>query len=154
RASHITQISKRLFFKEQKNGWSGSSACTNHYIHHTGQSACTNHYIHRTGQSACSNHYIHRTAARRKINEEFRKNKNETSEENISQMIKMAAGVEVFLRQDVVQAEHVAEDRIQLRPRESLLLENVPYCDTPRKRSSSNNAPKQSCNDAPITRCE
>ncbi|KAM9519258.1 complex III assembly factor LYRM7 [Salvelinus alpinus] len=110
--------------------------------------------LHRTRMELFKEDTRALTAARRKINEEFRKNKNETSEENINQMIKMAAGVEVFLRQDVVQAEHVAEDRIQLRPRESLLLENVPYCDTPRKRSSSNNAPKQSCKDAPITRCE
>ncbi|XP_041753277.1 complex III assembly factor LYRM7 [Coregonus clupeaformis] len=110
--------------------------------------------LHRTRMDVFKEDNRALTAARQKINEEFRKNKNETLEENINQMIKMAAGVEVFLRQDVIQAEHVAEDRIQLRPRESLLLENVPYCDTPRKKSSSNNAPKQSCNDAPITRCE
>lgn len=75
------------------------------------------------------------SAGRLKINEEFRKNKDETSEENIQKMIKMASDVETILRLTVIQAEHVAEDTIQIRPRESLLLENVPYCDEPRKKT-------------------
>ncbi|KAK0140630.1 Complex III assembly factor LYRM7 [Merluccius polli] len=75
------------------------------------------------------------TAARLKINEEFQKNKNEASEENIDKMIKMGSSVEIVLRKAVIQAEHIGEDRILLRPRESLLLENVPYSDEPRKRS-------------------
>ncbi|KAL0963191.1 hypothetical protein UPYG_G00350910 [Umbra pygmaea] len=110
--------------------------------------------LHRTRMDVFREDVRALTAARLKINEEFRKNRNETSEGNIIEMIKMAAGVEEFLRQDVVQAEHVAEDKIRLRPRASLLLENVPYCDTPRRQPSSNGAPKQSCSDATITRCE
>lgn len=74
------------------------------------------------------------TAARLKINEAFRKNQDETSEENINKMIKMGKDVETVLRLTVIQAEHVAEHTIQLRPRESLLLENVPYCDQPRTK--------------------
>uniref|UniRef100_A0A673BV89 LYR motif containing 7 n=1 Tax=Sphaeramia orbicularis TaxID=375764 RepID=A0A673BV89_9TELE len=74
-------------------------------------------------------------AARLKINEEFRKNKNETSEENIKKMIKMGSDVEIVLRETVLQMEHVGEKTLLLRPRESLLLENVPYCDQPRKKS-------------------
>uniref|UniRef100_A0A3P8YJS3 LYR motif containing 7 n=1 Tax=Esox lucius TaxID=8010 RepID=A0A3P8YJS3_ESOLU len=106
--------------------------------------------LHRTRMDVFKEDDRALTAARLKINDEFRKNKNETVEENINQMIKMAAGVEAFLRQDVVQAEHVAEDKIRLRPRESLLLENVPYCDTPRNVPSSKSAPKQSCVDETI----
>ncbi|XP_062870267.1 complex III assembly factor LYRM7 [Trichomycterus rosablanca] len=75
------------------------------------------------------------TAARLKINEEFRKNKNETSEENIQQMIKMGRAVETILRENVLQAQHVGENKLVLRPRDSLLLENVPYCDTPREKA-------------------
>ncbi|KAM4729337.1 complex III assembly factor LYRM7 [Anableps anableps] len=75
------------------------------------------------------------TAARLKINEEFKNNKNETSEENIEKMIKMGSDVETVLREAVLQVEHVAENKLLLRPRESLLLENVPYCDEPRKKS-------------------
>ncbi|XP_037535529.1 complex III assembly factor LYRM7 [Nematolebias whitei] len=75
------------------------------------------------------------TAARLKINGEFKKNKNETSEENIQQMIKMGSDVETVLRETVLQVEHVGENKLLLRPRESLLLENVPYCDGPRKKS-------------------
>ncbi|XP_058507540.1 complex III assembly factor LYRM7 [Solea solea] len=76
------------------------------------------------------------TAARLKINEEFKKNKNEASEENINKMIKIGSDVEAVLRQTVVQMEHVGENKLLLRPRESLLLENVPYCDQPRKKKS------------------
>ncbi|KAJ8007433.1 hypothetical protein DPEC_G00117450 [Dallia pectoralis] len=107
--------------------------------------------LHRTRMDVFKDDDRALSAARLKINNEFRKNKNETVAENINQMIKMAAGVEAFLRQDVVQAEHVAEDKIRLRPRESLLLENVPFCDTPRKGPLSNSAPKQSCDDGRIT---
>ncbi|XP_047660424.1 complex III assembly factor LYRM7 isoform X3 [Tachysurus fulvidraco] len=75
------------------------------------------------------------TAARLKINEEFKKNKNDTSEENIQQMIKMSKAVETILRENVLQAEHVGQNKLVLRPRESLLSENVPYSDTPRKKA-------------------
>ncbi|XP_050977394.1 complex III assembly factor LYRM7 [Labeo rohita] len=75
------------------------------------------------------------TAARLKINEEFKKNKNETSEENIKEMLKMARAVETILRENVVQGEHVEENKILLRPRKSLLLDNVPYSDTPRNKT-------------------
>ncbi|XP_056904420.1 complex III assembly factor LYRM7 isoform X1 [Takifugu flavidus] len=74
-------------------------------------------------------------AARLKINEEFRKNRTETSEEKINQMIKLGSNVETVLRESVIQVEHVGEAKLLLRPRESLLLENVPYCDEPRKKS-------------------
>ncbi|XP_017287267.1 complex III assembly factor LYRM7 [Kryptolebias marmoratus] len=74
-------------------------------------------------------------AARLKINEEFKKNKNEMSEENIQQMIKLGSDVETILRKNVLQVEHVGENKLLLRPRESLLLENVPYSDEPRKKS-------------------
>ncbi|XP_063347840.1 complex III assembly factor LYRM7 [Pelmatolapia mariae] len=75
------------------------------------------------------------TAARLKINEEFRKNKNETSEENIQKLIKMGSDVDIVLRQSVVQMEHVTKNKLLLRPRKDLLLENVPYCDKPREKS-------------------
>uniref|UniRef100_A0A9J8BRC8 Complex III assembly factor LYRM7 n=2 Tax=Cyprinus carpio TaxID=7962 RepID=A0A9J8BRC8_CYPCA len=75
------------------------------------------------------------TAARLKINDEFQKNKNETSEENIKEMLKMARAVETILRENVIQGEHVEQNKILLRPRESLLLDNVPYSDTPRNKT-------------------
>lgn len=91
--------------------------------------------LHRTRQRVFKDDDTALTAARLKINEEFRKNKTETSEENIEKMIKMGSDVEIVLRDSVVQMEHVAENKLLLRPRESLLLENVPYCDQPRKKS-------------------
>ncbi|XP_040905901.1 complex III assembly factor LYRM7 [Toxotes jaculatrix] len=91
--------------------------------------------LHRTRMAVFKDDSRALTAARLKINEEFRKNKNETSEENIEKMIKMGSDVEVVLRETVLQMEHVEENKLLLRPRESLLLENVPYCDQPRKKS-------------------
>ncbi|XP_070834354.1 complex III assembly factor LYRM7 [Chaetodon trifascialis] len=91
--------------------------------------------LHRTRMAVFKDDDKTMAAARLKINEEFRKNKNETSEENIQKMIKMGSDVEVVLREAVLQVEHVEENKLLLRPRESLLLENVPYCDQPRKRS-------------------
>ncbi|XP_028278452.1 complex III assembly factor LYRM7 [Parambassis ranga] len=91
--------------------------------------------LHRTRMAVFKDDDRALTAARLKINEEFRKNINETSEENIQKMIKMGSDVETILRQSVVQMEHVGEERLLLRTRESLFLENVPYCDQPRKKS-------------------
>ncbi|XP_035519068.1 complex III assembly factor LYRM7 [Morone saxatilis] len=91
--------------------------------------------LHRTRMSVFKDDNIGLTAARLKINEEFKKNKNETSEENIKKMIKMGSDVEAVLREAVIQLEHVGEKKLLLRPRESLLLENVPYCDQPRKKT-------------------
>uniref|UniRef100_A0A8C6SMB5 LYR motif containing 7 n=1 Tax=Neogobius melanostomus TaxID=47308 RepID=A0A8C6SMB5_9GOBI len=91
--------------------------------------------LHKTRQEVFKDDYRALTAARLKINEEFRKNKMETSEENIQKMIKMSLDVEIVLRKAVVQMEHVSNDKLVLRPRESLLLENVPYCDHPQKKS-------------------
>ncbi|KAM6986458.1 complex III assembly factor LYRM7 [Aplochiton taeniatus] len=91
--------------------------------------------LHRTRLDVFKDDNMALTAARLKINDEFKKNKNETSEENISQMIKMGRGVETILRQGVLQVEHVSEDTLKLRPRKPLLLENVPYCDKPRSKT-------------------
>ncbi|XP_061767169.1 complex III assembly factor LYRM7-like [Nerophis ophidion] len=91
--------------------------------------------LHRTRMAVFKDDERALTAAKVKINEEFRKNKNELSEENIEKMIKMGSDVEVVLRKSVLQMEHVGDQKLLLRPRESLLMENVPYSDQPRKKS-------------------
>ncbi|XP_068424831.1 complex III assembly factor LYRM7 [Clinocottus analis] len=91
--------------------------------------------LHRTRTAVFKDDAKALAAARLKINEEFRNNKNETSEENIMKMIKMGSNVEAVLREGVMQMEHVGDKKLLLRPRASLLLENVPYCDQPRKTS-------------------
>ncbi|XP_028323900.1 complex III assembly factor LYRM7 [Gouania willdenowi] len=91
--------------------------------------------LHRTRMEVFKEDDRALTAARLKINEEFRKNKDEKAEENIQKMIKMGSDVEIVLRQNVLQMEHVGEETLMLRPREDLLLENVPYCDQPRDKS-------------------
>ncbi|KAA0703693.1 Complex III assembly factor LYRM7 LYR motif-containing protein 7 [Triplophysa tibetana] len=89
--------------------------------------------LHKTRKDVFKDDNRAMTAARLKINEDFKRNKYEKSEENIKEMLKMARSVETILRENVIQAEHVEENKILLRPRKSLLLENVPYCDTPGK---------------------
>ncbi|KAG7322232.1 hypothetical protein KOW79_013578 [Hemibagrus wyckioides] len=91
--------------------------------------------LHRTRMTVFKDDDRALTAARLKINEEFKKNKNEASEENIQQMIKMSKAVETILQENILQVEHVGENKLVLRPRESLLLENVPYSDTPGKKT-------------------
>ncbi|XP_077351116.1 complex III assembly factor LYRM7 [Festucalex cinctus] len=91
--------------------------------------------LHRTRLAVFKDDERALAAAKLKINEEFRKNKNESSEENIEKMIKMGSDVETVLRECVLQVEHVGDSRLLLRPRKDLLLENVPYCDQPRKTS-------------------
>uniref|UniRef100_A0A8C6NII3 LYR motif containing 7 n=3 Tax=Nothobranchius TaxID=28779 RepID=A0A8C6NII3_NOTFU len=91
--------------------------------------------LHRTRMDVFKEDETALGAARLKINDEFKKNKNEVSEENIQKMIKMGSDVETVLRESVVQMEHVGENTLLLRPREGLLRENVPYCDEPRKKS-------------------
>ncbi|KAF4081865.1 hypothetical protein AMELA_G00145290 [Ameiurus melas] len=81
--------------------------------------------LHRTRMTVFKDDDRALTAARLKINEEFKKNKNETSKENIQQMIKMSRSVETILRENIIQAEHVGENKLVLRPRESLFLENA-----------------------------
>ncbi|XP_018600244.1 complex III assembly factor LYRM7 [Scleropages formosus] len=90
--------------------------------------------LHRTRQDVFKDDIRALTAARQRINEEFRKSKCETSVEKINEMIKFGSEVEAILRQNVIQAVHVDDSKIRLRPRQGLLLDNVPYCDNPRKK--------------------
>ncbi|PWA25780.1 hypothetical protein CCH79_00001837, partial [Gambusia affinis] len=68
--------------------------------------------LHRTRMDVFREDERALTAAKLKINEEFKKNKNETSEENIEKMIKMGSDVEAVLRETVLQVEHVAENKL------------------------------------------
>ncbi|KAM9344655.1 complex III assembly factor LYRM7 [Symphorus nematophorus] len=111
--------------------------------------------LHRTRLAVFKDDDRALTAARLKINEEFRKNKNETSEENIKKMIKMGSDVEAVLRESVIQMEHTGERQLLLRPRESLLLENVPYCDQPRRKDRKDKGLNQNvscCSESPEKR--
>ncbi|XP_028660712.1 complex III assembly factor LYRM7 [Erpetoichthys calabaricus] len=92
--------------------------------------------LHRTRESVFRDDTRALEAARKKINEEFKKNKNETSLETINQMMKLASDVEIVLRTSVIQGVHVADNKLLLRPRRDVLQDNVPYCDHPSKSST------------------
>ncbi|XP_045685475.1 complex III assembly factor LYRM7 isoform X1 [Phyllostomus hastatus] len=73
-------------------------------------------------------------AARRKINEEFKNNKSETSPKKIEELIKIGSDVELVLRTCVIQGIHTDHDTLKLVPRKDLLLDNVPFCDAPTQK--------------------
>ncbi|PKU41597.1 complex iii assembly factor lyrm7 [Limosa lapponica baueri] len=93
--------------------------------------------LHRTRQEVFKNDTRALEAARQKINEEFKNNQDETSEEKINELLKMASDVEVILRTSVIQAVHTDSDKILLIPRKDLLQDNTPYFDKPTKKHES-----------------
>ncbi|XP_027508926.1 complex III assembly factor LYRM7 isoform X1 [Corapipo altera] len=93
--------------------------------------------LHRTRQEVFKNDTRALEAARQKINEEFRNNKDETSEEKINELLKIATDVELILRTSVIQAVHTDSDKIVLIPRKDLLQDNTPYLDKPTKKQES-----------------
>ncbi|XP_023609372.1 complex III assembly factor LYRM7 isoform X3 [Myotis lucifugus] len=89
--------------------------------------------LHRTRQQVFKND-TRALEARVKINEEFKSNKNEASSKKIEELIKIGSDVELLLRTSVVQGIHTDHNTLKLVPRKDLLLENVPYCDTPTQK--------------------
>ncbi|XP_075049047.1 complex III assembly factor LYRM7 [Mixophyes fleayi] len=89
--------------------------------------------LHRTRQHVFQNDSRALEAARKKINEEFQKNKSESSSVKISELLKIGEDVEILLRTTVIQGVHTDSNRIILQPRHEVLLDNVPYCDSPEK---------------------
>ncbi|XP_051498283.1 complex III assembly factor LYRM7 isoform X1 [Apus apus] len=93
--------------------------------------------LHRTRQEVFKNDTRALEAARQKINEEFKNNQDETSEEKINELLKIASDVEVILRTSVIQAVHTDSNKILLIPRKDLLQDNTPYIDKPTKKHES-----------------
>ncbi|XP_006894934.1 PREDICTED: complex III assembly factor LYRM7-like [Elephantulus edwardii] len=89
--------------------------------------------MHRTRQ-VFKNYGRALEAARLKINEEFKNNKSETSPKKIEELMKMGSDVEMLLRTSVIQGIHTDHNTLKLIPRKDLLLNNVPYCDTPTQK--------------------
>ncbi|CAH2296022.1 complex III assembly factor LYRM7 [Pelobates cultripes] len=89
--------------------------------------------LHRTRQRVFQNDSRALEAGRQKINEEFKKNKSESSPVKISELIKIGADVELLLRTTVIQGFHTDSHTIVLQPREEVMLDNAPYCDGPKK---------------------
>ncbi|XP_043835174.1 complex III assembly factor LYRM7 [Dromiciops gliroides] len=90
--------------------------------------------LHRTRQQVFKNDIKALEAARKKINEEFKKNKSETSPEEIEKLIKIGSDVELILRKSVIQGIHTDHNTLKLVPRKDLLTENIPYCDAPAQK--------------------
>ncbi|XP_007438421.1 complex III assembly factor LYRM7 [Python bivittatus] len=91
--------------------------------------------LHRTRQTVFKNDTRSLDAARFKINEEFKNNRDETSPEKIAELIKLASDVEVILRTCVLQGVFVNTDKVLLLPRKELLRDNTPYCNTPKQNT-------------------
>ncbi|XP_062984473.1 complex III assembly factor LYRM7 [Elgaria multicarinata webbii] len=91
--------------------------------------------LHRTRQKVFKNDSKALEAVRIKINEEFRKNKDEASSERIAELIKIGSDVEVILRTSVIQGVHVDTSKLLIIPRKEVLLDNLPFCDAPKQKS-------------------
>ncbi|KAM6033622.1 complex III assembly factor LYRM7 isoform 3-T4 [Chlamydotis macqueenii] len=78
--------------------------------------------LHRTRQQVFKNDTRALEAARQKINEEFKNNQDETSEEKINELLKIASDVEVILRTSVIQALHTDSDKIYYQALQDLLM--------------------------------
>ncbi|XP_027730636.1 complex III assembly factor LYRM7 [Vombatus ursinus] len=90
--------------------------------------------LHRTRQQVFKNDTRALEAARKKINEEFKKNISVTSPEEIEKLIKIGSDVELILRKSVIQGIHTDQNTLKLVPRKDLLTENNPYCDVPTQK--------------------
>ncbi|XP_061481548.1 complex III assembly factor LYRM7 isoform X3 [Rhineura floridana] len=91
--------------------------------------------LQRTRQQVFKNDCRALEAARLKINEQFKNNKDETSSERIAELIKIGSDVEVILRTSVLQGVHVDSNKLLLIPRKELLLDNITLSDTPKQKS-------------------
>ncbi|XP_042303705.1 complex III assembly factor LYRM7 [Sceloporus undulatus] len=91
--------------------------------------------LHRTRQQVFQNDSRALEAARLKINEEFKNSKDESSSERISELMKIGSDVEVILRTSVVQGVHTDTNKLLLIPRKDLLLDNVPFSETPTQKT-------------------
>ncbi|XP_060033679.1 complex III assembly factor LYRM7 isoform X2 [Erinaceus europaeus] len=89
--------------------------------------------LHRTRQQVFKND-VRALEARTKINEEFKSNKSETSPKKIEELIKIGSDVELLLRTSVIQGIHTDHNTLKLVARKDLLVENVPYCDSPTQK--------------------
>ncbi|KAG6459608.1 hypothetical protein O3G_MSEX011482 [Manduca sexta] len=87
------------------------------------------------------------TAARIKINEAYRKNKNVENEDAIKEMIKFGEDVERELRTQVIQARQVKPGVYEAKITEDTLkLENVPFNDNAVLEDGTR-APQPCCQD-------
>ncbi|XP_017825193.1 complex III assembly factor LYRM7 isoform X2 [Callithrix jacchus] len=69
--------------------------------------------LHRTRQQVFKNDARALEAARIKINEEFKNNKNETSPEKIEELMKIGSDVELLLRTSVIQGIHTGHNTLK-----------------------------------------
>ncbi|XP_060694747.1 complex III assembly factor LYRM7 [Hemiscyllium ocellatum] len=82
--------------------------------------------LHRTRKEVFKGDDAALEAARQNINAEFRNNLTESSPEKIIELLKFGTDVEIILRKTVIQGLHKDHDRISIRPRKEILLDNMP----------------------------
>ncbi|XP_063579927.1 complex III assembly factor LYRM7 isoform X2 [Pongo abelii] len=70
--------------------------------------------LHRTRQQVFKNDARALEAARIKINEEFKKNKSETSPKKVEELMKIGSDVELLLRTSVIQGIHTDHNTLRV----------------------------------------
>ncbi|CAK1598654.1 unnamed protein product [Parnassius mnemosyne] len=102
--------------------------------------------LHRTRMKIFEGDLRALTAARIKINQEYKNNKNVQDEQSIKSMIKFGEDVETELRTQVIQAREVKPGVFEAKiTKETLKLENIPYDD--KAVSDNPNGPRPCCQD-------
>ncbi|XP_020376782.1 complex III assembly factor LYRM7 isoform X4 [Rhincodon typus] len=87
--------------------------------------------LHRTRKEVFKGDDDALEAARQNINAEFRNNLTESSPEKITELLKFGTDVEIILRKTVIQGVHTDHNRISIKPRKEILLDNVPFNHNP-----------------------
>ncbi|XP_018579853.1 complex III assembly factor LYRM7 [Anoplophora glabripennis] len=78
------------------------------------------------------------TEARKRINEEFKKNKHVKDVNAIDELINYANAVEREIRTCVIQAREVEPGRFQVQiTKDTVQLDNVPFSDCPNEKSKN-----------------
>ncbi|KDR24099.1 complex III assembly factor LYRM7 [Zootermopsis nevadensis] len=86
--------------------------------------------LHRTRQIAFQDDHFALQAARKRINEEYKKNKHVTNSEAVNEMINLSKAVEEELKTSVVQAREVEPGKYELRILPNTRkLDNIPFQD-------------------------
>ncbi|XP_071788613.1 complex III assembly factor LYRM7-like [Asterias amurensis] len=80
--------------------------------------------LHRTSQSTFMGDEVALNAARKRINDEFRENKDETDPDEIKHMIKVGVDVELLMKKTIVQAKLNEKGRYEIRVTEDTLRED------------------------------
>lgn len=97
--------------------------------------------LHKTRKNVFKDDTYALSEARKKINEEFKKQKHVKNVDAVEELINYAKAVEKELRTCVIQAREVESGKFRVQITEDTLkLDNVPFSDCPNEKTSKKNS--------------